>query len=210
MQVKDGPWGIPGSAPDPDQSITIIEDLLTINEFSRPGKKLKEVRGVTIHWTANVGLDAKGNRDFYEDRKLGTNGYGSAHYIIGYEGEIIRCIPEDEVAYHCGTSQIDPISGKIYTDYAREKFGNYCLPTSSPNNCTLGIEMCPLDWKGNVDLDTWNSTKKIIAILLRKYNLGIGDITTHENIVGWKFCPMLFHLHPEELDTLKNEVSVLL
>ena len=91
----------------------IIHDFLTHNEYSRPGKKLHKVLAIVIHWTTNPGANAKENRDFFENKKTGMGGYGSAHYIIGQNGIIIAAVPEDEVAYHCGSSDKDPASGKV-------------------------------------------------------------------------------------------------
>ena len=93
----------------------IIHDFLTINEYSRPGKKLREVLAVVIHWTANPQANAKENRDYFENKKTGTGGYASAHYIIDQNGLIIAAVPEYEIAYHCGTSAKDPASNKLYT-----------------------------------------------------------------------------------------------
>ena len=117
----------------------IIHDFLTRNEYSRPGKKLQKVLAIVIHWTANPGANAKENRDFFESKKTGMGGYGSAHYIIYQNGIIIVAVPEDEVAYHCGSSDKDPASGKVYTDEARRRFGKYASENSSPNLCTIEI-----------------------------------------------------------------------
>ena len=123
--------------------MTIVKQYLTPNEYSRPCKKIKEVRGLVMHWTAAPEQTARQVRNFFESRKTGNGGYGSAHYIIDQSGEIIAAIPEDEVAYHCGTDKLDPASGKLYTDYARAVFGRYATQHNSPNNCTLSIELCP-------------------------------------------------------------------
>jgi len=190
--------------------MNIIEDFITINPYSRGGSKLIKVQAIVLHWTANPGLSAKGNRNFYEGRKLGNDGYGSATYIIGYDGEIEQCMPENERAYHCGTSQIDPASGKYYTDWAREKFGSYAIDhvNSSPNSVTIGIEMCPVDLDGTYNDATWQAGLDLTAYLLKKYELTIDDVCTHEQIVGWKPCPMLFHKNPEKLDEFKQAISL--
>ena len=86
---------------------------LTVNEFSRPGKRLHAVKGIVMHWTASPEQNARDVQAYFERRKAGTLGYGSAHYIIDQKGEIVQCMPELEVAYHCGSSQVDPTSGKI-------------------------------------------------------------------------------------------------
>ena len=77
------------------------ESPLTPNKYSRPQTPLKEVRGITLHWVENPGTSADFNRNYFEMRKSGQHGYGSAHYIIDNRG-ILQCIPEDEMAYHVG------------------------------------------------------------------------------------------------------------
>ena len=40
--------------------------LLTVNEYSRPGIATDGVRGVVVHYTANPGSTAQNNRDYFE------------------------------------------------------------------------------------------------------------------------------------------------
>ena len=40
--------------------------LLTVNEYSRPGIATDGVRGVVVHYTANPGSTAQNNRDWTE------------------------------------------------------------------------------------------------------------------------------------------------
>lgn len=185
----------------------IIHDFLTINEYSRPNKKLQEVKAIVIHWTENPDASAKENRDFFENKKTGMSGYGSAHYIIDRNGIVIAAIPEDEVAYHCGTSAIDPYSGKVYTDEARVRFGKYATKTNSPNNCTIGIELCPIDRNGNFTAATINTAAELCADICKRYGLGAYDITTHHNVVGWKNCPKLWTEKPELLAAFQLTVA---
>ena len=180
---------------------------LTKNPFSRPGKKLREVLAVVIHWTANPGASAKANREYFESRKSGGNGYGSAHYIIDQSGEIVAAIPESEVAYHCGTAQADPASGKVYTDEARARFGKYVGGYDSPNNCTIGIELCPTDIEGNFTRATITAAVDLCADICRRHGLNAQAITTHHNIVGWKDCPRLWTKKPELLDAFRASVA---
>lgn len=185
----------------------IIQRLLTINEYSRPGRQLRDVLGIVIHWTANPAANAEQNRAFFENRKAGTGGYGSAHYIIGQDGEILQAIPDNEVAYHCGTSERDPASGKVYTDEARRRFGKYASENSSPNNCTIGIELCPVDDAGNFTSWTIKAAAELCALICRRYGLTAQAITTHHDIVGWKDCPRLWTKNPELLDAFRYTVA---
>jgi N-acetylmuramoyl-L-alanine amidase len=193
-------------------SLQIVEKLLTVNEYSRGGRKLLGLKAIVLHWTANPNSTAEGDRNYFESRKDGKNGYGSAHYVV-QDGMVIRCIPDDERAYHCGTSQIDPVSGKVYTDYARNKFGQYAIDHvhNSPNNVTIGIEMHPEDMAGNFSNLTWNTVVSLVTDLCMKFKLDpLEDITTHNQVVGWKNCPKLMTDKPEELIRFKNAVKALM
>jgi N-acetylmuramoyl-L-alanine amidase len=168
----------------------IVEDLLTPNEYSRPQRKLREVRGIVMHWVANPMTTPGQNREFFEQRRHGQNGYGSAHYIIGTAGQILQVIPDTEMAYHVGS--------KEYTEYARAKFGDY------PNDCTLGIELCHKDWSGEFSRQTLRSAAQLAAYLCTEYDLDPAeDITTHRRIVGWKDCPLWWVQNPEKFCAFK-------
>ena len=187
----------------------IIEMLLTPNEYSRPQKRIVCVMAIVMHWTANPNASAKQNRDYFEARKTGMGGYGSAHYIIDRDGTVIRCIPESEIAYHCGSSKTDPESGHIYTDWARKHFGHYALhpAVTSPNYVTLGIELCPTDNAGHFTDETIVSAVELCAKLIKRHKLTTNDITTHHNIVGWKNCPKLWTDHPDLFEAFKASVA---
>ena len=109
----------------------IEKRLLTLNPFSRPGKPLIGVYGIVVHWVGNANSSAVANRNYFEslkDQKNNEGRYASAHYIIGLLGEVIQCLPEEEIAYHVGANKYTPNALKYLSSY--------------PNNCTLGIELC--------------------------------------------------------------------
>ena len=43
----------------------IVQDILPINEYSRPGIELSEVNGVVVHYTGNPGTTAEQNRSYF-------------------------------------------------------------------------------------------------------------------------------------------------
>jgi N-acetylmuramoyl-L-alanine amidase len=126
-------------------------------------------------------------------------------------GDIYHAVPDNEVAYHCGSSQPDPKSGRIYTDWARKKFGTYAErpDINSPNNCTIGIEMCVIDNKGNYTPETLGAARELVAKLIKGSRLSVDNIGTHHLVVGWKDCPRLWTEKPEEFESFKARVGPL-
>lgn len=170
----------------------IQEKYLTINRWSRPSKRLNKVKGIVVHWVAAPMQKAINTWSWFEKRKSGTRGYGSAHFIVGQEGEVLQCMPLDEMAYHVGS--------KTYTKDALNNLSSY------PNNCTIGIEMAHVDWDGRFGEKTYKTTVNLVAELLNKYNLTIDDIYTHHGVVGWKDCPRWFVSNPDEFKRFKQDV----
>lgn len=187
----------------------IVQEFLSKNDYSRPCRKIDGVRAIVIHWLEVPWQSAYNCRDYFESRKDGSQGYGSAHYIVGLDGVIVQCIPEDEVAYHCGSSQNDPKSGKIYTDLAREIFGVYAMSSkTSPNMVSIGIEHCHVDNLGSMTVATRKASIELAATLCKRYNLDpLKAIRTHNEIVGWKNCHKWFVDHPDDFMQYKLQVK---
>jgi N-acetylmuramoyl-L-alanine amidase len=187
----------------------IIEKPLTVNQYSRPGRKLGCVKAVILHWVGAPMQRAINTWGWFETGCPKEKHYSSAHYIIDLNGDIYHAIPDKEVAYHCGSTQKDPVSGRIYTDWARRKFGVYAErpDTNSPNNCTIGIEMCITDGKGNFTPETLNAAVELTAKLLKGNRLTVEEIGTHYKVVGWKDCPRLWFNSPEKFDEFRQAVK---
>lgn len=176
--------------------MNITQRLITPNKQSRPQSSIKEYLGIVMHWTGNPNCGAQQVRDYFEAKKSGAgdDACGSAHYVVGQDGSIVQCVPEEEIAYHCGSAQKDPVSGRVYTDLARRRFGHYAenYRRESPNFCTIGIELCPTDWAGNFSEATLYSAAELCADICVRRNLMSADIMTHHDVVGWKDCPKLW------------------
>jgi len=189
----------------------IFEKLLSINPYSRPGKRLAECRAVILHYVGVPAYRASTVWNYFEKDCPRDKRHASCHYIIDLNGEIIRAVPDNEAAYHCGSSSVDPASGKIYTDWARRKFGHYVSdPTkNSPNNCTVGIELC-IDKNGNFTAETLNAAVALTAKLISENKLSADDIGHHKQVVGWKNCPLPWVKEPELFEEFKNKVRNIL
>ena len=49
-----------------EKSPDFAVELLTVNEYSRPGTELAQVNGIVVHYTANPGTTAEQNRSYFE------------------------------------------------------------------------------------------------------------------------------------------------
>jgi N-acetylmuramoyl-L-alanine amidase len=177
--------------------MNVQRDLLTVNPFSRPGKKLAGVKALVIHWTANAGSTAKRNRDYFESLKGQSLSdpavrYASAHFIVGIEGEAVQCIPTEEMAYHAGA--------KKYTPEALGVLGHY------PNNCTIGIELCHPAADGHFTGETLRAAAELCALLCVQFGIDPErDIWTHHGVTG-KNCPKRFVDRPGDFEQFKTRV----
>ena len=156
----------------------IQQKLLTINPYSRPGKKIGPIKNIVVHWVGNAGSTAIANRNYFESLK-DKKAYASSHYIIGLEGEIIQCVPETEVAYH----------------------GN------SANSYSIGIENCHPDWEGKFNDKTYKSLIELCADLCKRYNLDPTIALIRHYDVTKKDCPHYYVRNTQAWVNLKNDVK---
>lgn len=169
----------------------IYEKLLPINKYSRPGRNLAKVLGVVIHYVGVNFQRAEQTVSYFDWLKKGEHQtFASAHYVIDLDGDGIRCVPDNEVAYHCGA--------KVYKDGIQDKLGNY------PNYTTIGIEMCHTN-KGFTE-ETIETTAKLTAQILIEHDLDINNLYRHYDITG-KICPKFFVNNESLWEEFKNKVQ---
>ena len=154
------------------------EDFLTVNEYSRPGDPLTEVNNIFVHYTANPGTSAAQNRSYFEQLKDNHERSASAHFIIGYNGEIIQCVPLDEIAYAVQTRNEDSIS----------------------------IECCYKADNGQFTQETYDSLIRLLSWLIDAYELEPEDILRHYDC-GGKKCPIYYTEHEDAWEQLKEDVK---
>ncbi|WP_298483098.1 N-acetylmuramoyl-L-alanine amidase [uncultured Ruminococcus sp.] len=136
----------------------ITNAFLTHN---RPGTKRKKTTAIAVHWVGNPGSSAMANRNYFNttDRAVSSN------YIVGLQGEVICCIPDEEVSW--------------------------C--TNQANSYTVSIETCHPDATGKFHSATYKSLVELTAQLCRKYGLNPqkGGVIRHFDVTG-KVCPKWF------------------
>ena len=153
------------------------EDFFTVNPYSRPGNKLPAIKDVFVHYTANPGTNAVQNRSYFEQLKDTKERAASAHFIIGYEGDIILCVPLDEVAYAVKTRNYDSVS----------------------------IECCYINEDGSFTQETYDALIELLVWLLKEYDLDVDNILRHYDC-GGKKCPLYYVEHEDAWRQLKQDV----
>lgn len=161
-----------------EQAPAIQVDLLTVNEYSRPGTPLKKVKGVVIHYTGNPGTTATQNRSYFEGLAESKETKASSHYIIGLSGEIVQCVPLDEIAYASNERNAD----------------------------TISIECCINNDAGKFNDNTYDALVHLTAWLVGEYDLKISDIIRHYDVTG-KICPKYFVEHESAWEDFKLDVE---
>lgn len=166
-----------------------IVDMLLTN-INRP-RKANTPKVCVVHWTANLnkGADAVANARYFNRpyKAVKSKGkliylemdgrpfnYASAHYVID-DKRVVRCIPENEMAYHVGATKYKPDALRLISDY--------------PNSASIGIEMCV-----NSDGDfkkTYANTVAFVADLLKRYGWSTAKLWRHYDVTG-KDCPRYF------------------
>ena len=160
----------------------MIKAYLTPNKYSRPGMPMKKVKGIVIHYVGNPGSTAIANRNYFnrlKDQQVTKPIYASSHYIVGLEGEIIACVPEEEVAYHA----------------------------SQANSDHIGIEVCHLDSSGKFTTPTYEALIGLILDICKRYQLNpLRDVIRHYDVTG-KDCPRYYVKNIEAWEQLKQDVN---
>ena len=159
-------------------AITIKEMLITPNKWSRPQTKIGTIKNIVVHWVGNAGSTAENNAKYFDSLKDGRGTYASSHYIIGNDGVVIRCVPENEVAYHA----------------------------SSANNYSIGIEVCHLDNTGKYTELAYNALIELLVDLCERYKLEPTQAIIRHYDVSGKECPKYYVKNIDAWKKLKQNV----
>lgn len=168
----------PGLKAPPDCPDWIEEDLLPVNDYSRPGAKLDGVSGIVVHYVGNPGTTARQNHSYFRNLAETHETYASSHFLVGLEGEIIQNVPLDEVAY--------------------------C--SSDRNHDTISVECCHPDEDGSFTRETYNSLVRLVKWLMEYYELDASQVIRHYDVTG-KECPLYYVRNPEEWEAFLADLT---
>ena len=164
--------------------ITFDVRFLDPNPFSRPQLSLKKVHAIVVHYTANPGVDAVANRNYFNNlpkanERKQKKTYASSHFVIGLDGTIVQCIPLEEMAY----------------------------ASNDRNSDTVSIECCHKKENGKFTAQTQAALIQLCTYLCIKFDLTEENLIRHYDVTG-KICPKYFVEHPDAWETFKKDVGM--
>ena len=138
----------------------------------------EQVKGIVVHYTANPGTTARQNRDYFAGLAEEKTTKASSHFVIGLEGEIVQCIPCDEIAY----------------------------ASNNRNSDTISIECCHEDASGKFNKKTYESLVELVCWLMGRYDLNAEDVIRHYDVTE-KICPKYYVENPEEWEQFRQDIT---
>ena len=164
--------------------ITFDVRFLDPNPFSRPQLALKKVHAIVVQYTANPGVDAVANRNYFNNlpkanERKQKKTYASSHFVIGLDGTIVQCIPLEEMAY----------------------------ASNDRNSDTVSIECCHKKENGKFTAQTQAALIQLCTYLCIKFDLTEENLIRHYDVTG-KICPKYFVEHPDAWETFKKDVGM--
>jgi len=132
------------------------------------GRRTQTVRYLVIHYTAAPGDTARNNGDYFAREYVGA----SAHYFVD-ETTVVRSVPEDCVAWHCGAGAY------------RHK--------DCRNANSIGIEICTKQTDGIYHFapEALALAKELTKDLMERYEIPAENVLRHYDVTG-KICPAPF------------------
>ncbi len=128
-----------------------------------------DISYLVVHYTGGDGDTAAENATYFSRDFTET----SAHYFVD-EREVWRSVPDDYVAWHCGTK------------------GTYYHP-SCRNQNSIGIELCSRESEGGYYFSSATRARavQLAKQLMRKYGIPIQNVVRHYDVTH-KQCPAPF------------------
>lgn len=167
-----------------------IEKLLTPYNFTSRGDTGR-IKYIVIHYVGATG-GARENCEYFAGRYAGA----SAHYFVGFDGEIWQSVEDGDIAWHCGAK-------------------SYKHPECRNSN-SIGIELCvrsrgsraadSRDWY--FESATVRSAIGLTEYLMQKYGIDADHVIRHYDVTG-KTCPNPYVYNNTEhtWEAFKNSIA---
>lgn len=146
-----------------------VNKLLTPYNFTNGTKG--RIKYIVIHYVGALG-GAEENCKYYASKYLGA----SAHYFVGFGGEVWQSVEDENIAWHCGAK-------------------SYRHPECRNSN-SIGIELCVRNnGSQTADSKDWyfedatvEAAVGLTKQLMQEYGIPAGHVIRHYDVTG-KNCP---------------------
>lgn len=147
--------------------MTILDIPCRLDNYG--GLRATPIRYLVVHYTAVPGDTAENNGRYFARADTGKT---SAHYFVD-EHQIVRSVPEEYVAYHCG--------------------GSYYYHPECRNGNSIGVEICTKGAPGNYFFDpgALENAKWLLRQLMEQYDIPAERVVRHWDVTH-KVCPAPF------------------
>ena len=164
-----------------------------ISGYNHNPGSISRIKYIVIHYVGALG-GAKENCQYY----AGGNRNASAHYFVGFDGEIWQSVEDANIAWHCGASSY--------------KHGE-CRNANS-----IGIELCVRKRNtasmGATDKDwyfedaTVEAAAELTRYLMDKYDVPASNVIRHYDVTG-KICPnpYVYNTTAHTWDEFRKKIS---
>lgn len=152
----------------------IQQELIRVDGAARRGTKLEKVTAIAVHYVGNPNTTAMQNRNYFNQKGVTV----SSHFIVGLEGEVVQCVPIDEIS----------------------------SATNHRNRDTISIEVCHPDASGQFSEKTYASLVRLVTWLCRELELDQTDLLRHYDVTG-KLCPLYYVKNPQEWESFCDEIG---
>jgi len=148
--------------------MNITQNFLSLGKIARglQGNPVffdRTVDRIIIHWIGPYLQRISTVRDWWENGSDGRGVQASAHYVVK-DDQVLQCLPLNEVGWHSGD--------------ARNRF-------------SIGIEVCPMDLKGEFSQSTIDTLRDLI-LLIRQTHPNAQIIERHFDGTQKKDCPRYY------------------
>lgn len=149
-----------------------INKLLTPYNFT-DANDTGRIKYIVIHYVGALG-GAKANCQYYAGQYIGA----SAHYYVGFSGEIWQSVPDEDIAWHCGAKSYKHAECRNTNSIGIE------LCVRKKNTAHLGAE--DKDWY--FEDATVRAAAELTRYLMDKYGVPASRVIRHYDVTG-KICP---------------------
>ena len=169
-----------------------INKLLTPYNFT-DANNVGRIKYIVIHYVGALG-GAKANCQYYAGQYIGA----SAHYFVGFEGEIWQSVADEDVAWHCGASSYKHKECRNTNSIGIE------LCVRKRNTSRLGAE--DKDWY--FEDETVAAAVELTKYLMKKYGVPASHVIRHYDVTG-KICPnpYVYNTTAHTWDEFKKKIS---